>query len=80
MALKRDVSFEVHFGWGLAIALGFQVFGFSPLVAALAAIGAGIAVEVIQWRWPATGALEVKDAAYTTVGGLAGAIMGMMAS
>jgi hypothetical protein len=79
MALKRDVSFEVHFGWGLAIALGFCLFGWPPVVAWAVALVAGVAVEVIQWAWPATGAAQPEDAIYTGLGGLAGAILGVLA-
>ena len=77
--LKRDPSFEVHFGWGLAIALAVLLFGWSPLVALAVATAAGLAVEAIQWRWPATGAAQAEDAIYTGLGGLAGALLGVVA-
>ena len=74
----RDRSFEVHFGWGAAIALALIVWGVLPAVAFAVAFAAGIAIELIQLRWPATGAATIEDAIYTGLGGVAGAICGAL--
>ena len=77
--MMRDRSFEVHFGWGAAIALGLIVFGATPVVALLAACAAGVAVEAVQWAFPAAGSATIEDAIYTGLGGLAGALLGVLA-
>ena len=72
----RNRSFEVHFGWGAAIALACLLFGASPALAFGAAFAAGWLVEAVQWAFPETGAASVEDAIYTGLGGLAGAVLG----
>ena len=77
--MKRDRSFEVHFGWGLAIALACLLFGASPVVSWAVALVAGVVVEVVQWAFPSAGSASADDAIYTGLGGLAGALLGVLA-
>jgi glycopeptide antibiotics resistance protein len=77
--MQRNRSFEVHAGWGAAIALACLLFGATPVLALFAACAAGVAVEAVQWAFPATGSATVKDAIYTGLGGLAGALLGVLA-
>lgn len=76
--MKRDRSFEVHFGWGAAIALGLIVFGVGPVLAFVVALVAGIVVELIHWRWPSVGTASIEDVIYTAMGGLTGGILGVV--
>ena len=78
--MTRNRSFEVHFGWGVAVALALLLFGMPPYGAFIAAFVAGIAVELVQWRWPATGTATVEDAIYTGLGGVAGALLGVLSN
>ena len=77
--MTRNRSLEAHAGWGLAIALAFLLFGASPAMAFGAAFAAGWLVEAVQWAFPATGAASIEDALYTGLGGLAGAVLGLLA-
>jgi glycopeptide antibiotics resistance protein len=77
--MQRNRSFEVHAGWGAAVALAALLFGMSPVMALLIACAAGVAVEALQWAVPATGSATVEDAIYTGLGGLAGALLGVLA-
>ena len=76
----RNRSFEVHAGWGAAIALACLLFGAPPAWAFAAAFVAGWAVEGVQRAFPSTGQASVKDAIYTGVGGLFGALLGVLAA
>lgn len=75
----RNRSFEVHFGWGMAIALAAIVFGISPWNGFWIAAMAGLIVELVQGLWPRLGTISAADALYTLGGGLAGAGMGVLA-
>ena len=77
--MQRNRSFEVHAGWGAAIALACLLFGATPALAFAAAFAAGWAVEAVQWAVPATGSATAEDAIYTGLGGLAGALLGVLA-
>ena len=68
--MERNRSFEVHAGWGAAIALACLIFGASPAWAFAAAFVAGWAVEGVQKAFPSTGQASVEDAIYTGVGDL----------
>lgn len=76
--MRRDRSFEVHFGWGLAVSLALSLFGVPPYGAFIGAVGAGIAVELVQWRWPVTGTATIEDAIYIGLGGAVGAIVAVV--
>ena len=78
--MERNRSFEVHAGWGAAIALACLLFGAAPAWAFAVAFVAGWAVEGVQKAIPATGRASVDDAVYTGVGGLAGAILGVFSA
>jgi len=78
--MERNRSFEVHAGWGAAIALACLLFGAPPAWAFAAAFVAGWAVEGVQRAFPSTGQASVEDAIYTGVGGLAGALLGVLAA
>ena len=75
----RNRSFEVHAGWGLAVSLALLLFGVPPALAFAGAFVAGLAVEAVQWAFPATGQATWDDVIYTGIGGLAGAALGVFA-
>ena len=75
--MMRNRSFEVHAGWGAAVALALLLFGVTPAWAFAGAFAAGAAVEAVQWAFPATGEATWEDVIYTGIGGLAGALMGL---
>jgi glycopeptide antibiotics resistance protein len=77
--MQRDRSFEVHFGWGAAIALALIIWAVPPVWAMALAITAGVLVELIQLRWPVSGQASVEDAIFTGLGAVAGALISVLA-
>lgn len=77
--MTRNRSFEVHAGWGAAVALACLLFGGSPALALAVALAAGAAVEAMQWAWPAAGQATIEDVLYTGAGGAMGALLGVLA-
>lgn len=73
--MRRDRSFEVHFGWGLALAACAGLFGAPAWVAFVGATAAGLAVELVQAAWPRAGSATVEDFIYTGLGGLVGGVL-----
>ena len=73
----RSIAVHGSMGWALAVTL--IVFGFSPIVGSIAALILGIAIEVLQWAFPALGIPDFWDVIYTGIGGLAGAVAGVAA-
>ena len=71
--MTRNRSFEVHTGWGAAIAAVLVAGGAHVAMAAVLAYAAGWAVEGAQALSERLGTYDPWDAHYTGIGGVLGA-------
>ena len=72
--MTRNRSFEVHAGWGAAIAAVLVAGGSHAAAAAVLAYAAGWAVEGAQALSERLGTYDHRDALYTGIGGVLGAL------
>ena len=72
--MTRNRSFEVHAGWGAAIAAVLVAGGHHAAIATAAAYAAGWAVEGAQALSDRLGTYDPWDAHYTGMGGVLGAL------
>ena len=69
--VQRTRSFEVHAGWGAAVALACIMAGLPLALAFIVAFAAGVFVEMAQWAFPRLGGADVMDAIWTGAGAAA---------